>query len=654
MITPAYREVPLSSITPKGWLQTLLENQRDGLTGHLEVAGKPFGVLGWKYDTDERSKIVWEPYEQDGYWVDGMVRTALLLNDDTFLAKARESIDFVLENADEDGYLGHPHLKELAPPEETWSYARRRRWAHAVFFRAFMADGMEEDRKERLVQALERHYVNTDYPHVELREVCNVEIMLWVYQQTGNTKLLDMAVSDYKEFNAKYADEVASLKALTSDEKPVGHGVTYNEMAKLGAVLYRFTGDEELLAASIKGYEKLEDYQVLVDGVCSSSEHLRGKDPLDSHEICDISDQTWSQGYLLLATGDCKWADRIERACLNAGPGAVTDDFRALQYFSCPNQVVADAESNHNKQFCGKHHMSYRPRPGTPCCPGNVHRYMPNYGARMWMHKDDGRLMKVFYGASEFVTEVGDKQVRIEEQTDFPFSADVELTIHTEGRIDLSLGLRIPGWAQGATIAINGEHIEANLDSCQFYHLDRTFTDGDTIQLFFPQHITSTNWPGGGIALERGPLVYSLPVSADKQVDPKDPNQTEDFPAWNMYPTSHWAYGLGSDSAEKAEVVERNASGYMYSVEGAPLILRVPASRLKGWDIERHSELVDENKGADDIQAHREVRKGNFQFTPTLPDPNKIAGMVDGEEVIDLVPYGCTTLRMTIFPEVTI
>ncbi|MGO9479398.1 MAG: hypothetical protein ACLP7I_15825, partial [Limisphaerales bacterium] len=35
----SFKEIPITSIQPSGWLRTYLETQRNGLTGHLEVAG---------------------------------------------------------------------------------------------------------------------------------------------------------------------------------------------------------------------------------------------------------------------------------------------------------------------------------------------------------------------------------------------------------------------------------------------------------------------------------------------------------------------------------------------------------------------------------------------------------------------------------------
>jgi DUF1680 family protein len=73
--------------------------------------------------------------------------------------------------------------------------------------------------------------------------------------------------------------------------------------------------------------KKLDRDHMLPDGVPSSSEFLAGKNPLNSHETCDITDYTWAMGYLLMATGDAQWADHIEKAVFNAGPGAVSKRF---------------------------------------------------------------------------------------------------------------------------------------------------------------------------------------------------------------------------------------------------------------------------------------------------------------------------------------
>ncbi len=75
-------ELPLKDIHPQGWLLKYLMNQRDGLTGHLEAAQFPFNTASWMApDGEKLYKGGWEAYEQNGYWIDGMLRCSFLIND---------------------------------------------------------------------------------------------------------------------------------------------------------------------------------------------------------------------------------------------------------------------------------------------------------------------------------------------------------------------------------------------------------------------------------------------------------------------------------------------------------------------------------------------------------------------------------------------
>ncbi|MBQ2286810.1 MAG: hypothetical protein II252_05895 [Clostridia bacterium] len=64
-------EVGIKNIVPNGWLHTFLENQADGLTGNLEVAGYPFNCCSWDTPNAKKEKEQfprWWPYEQTGYY----------------------------------------------------------------------------------------------------------------------------------------------------------------------------------------------------------------------------------------------------------------------------------------------------------------------------------------------------------------------------------------------------------------------------------------------------------------------------------------------------------------------------------------------------------------------------------------------------------
>lgn len=646
-----FHELPLTALEPEGWVRSYLERQRDGLTGHLEAAGFPFNTIGWAGPSiPEHTRDFWGPYEQTGYWVDGMVRCGHLLRDDFLLGKAKQSIDYVLEHPDTDGYLGPQAVK---PGVRTMN-----RWVHAVFFRALMAHA-EATGDRGIVDAMAAHYLSGTCEHYWGREICNIEAVLWIYERTGDERLLQHAVEAYEKFNAHFAKSEMTVENMLSEARGTEHGVSYNEIAKLGAVMYSYTGNERFLQATVHAYEKLDRDQMLIDGVVSSSERLRGKDPLDSHETCDIADYTWSIGYLLMATGKAEYADKIERACFNAAPGAVRSDFKGLQYFSCPNQVVSDKSSNHNKFFYGREWMSYRPNPGTECCPGEVNRIMPNYVARMWIRGGEDEIIAALYGPSRVTVPMGPAQqeVTIVEETAYPFSERIDFTVRTAAPVEFTLMLRIPGWCNGAKILLNHELLDLPAAPGSFVQITRTFANNDRVALVLPMEFKVSHWPHGGIGVERGPLVYALRIEEEWQVDEDDPRSTEDFPAWNLYPASRWNYALAIDvdnPSRDIELIRRDYSPDPWTIDTAPIMLRVPARRVAGWRVDKYSTITSlcTEIGAPDEPCQERTLKGRFLFTPQLPDPDTLPARLSRKvEMVTLVPYGCTKLRIAIFPK---
>lgn len=639
-------EIGLKCLSPEGWLRRYLEVQRHGLTGHLEVAGYPFDGAGWaSTGVEGKQGDVWWPYEQTGYWIDGMIRCGHLLGDQALVDKARKHIEFVLSHASEDGYLGPAFMRE---PRSNG------RWPHAVFFRAMQAEHSASGDK-RIPQALARHYLSGSNDHTVTRDVCNVESMLWAYERTGNERLLQAAVAAFEGYNRKQPEAPTTLKQMLSDAVADEHGVTYNEIAKLGAILYLHTGNKRYLAATVNAYRKIDRDHMLADGVCSSSEFLAGRDPLASHETCDIADYTWAVGYLLMATGEARYADKIEKAVFNAAPGAVkSDDFKALQYFSCPNQVVADHRSNHNLYFRGSNWMSYRPNPAVQCCPGEVNRIMPNYAARMWMKDRQGGIVAALYGPSVLNTVVGGEAVTIVEETQYPFGEHIDFSVRTGAPVRFAFRLRIPSWCRAPEIQINGKRLRKTLKAGSFVTIERAFAQNDRISLRLPMEVATTRWPQGGVSIERGPLVYALKID-EAWIEDEEHGCTRDFPAWRVYPRSPWNYALCLDAKtvrQAVEIVRHPVAAHPWTLAQPPIELRVPARKVAGWRT-THTRRVWRR---DNLRPPHDMRdyyhRGDFMLTPPLPDPATLPKRLSRRlETVTLVPYGCTQLRISVFPQ---
>ncbi len=632
-----FSEIRINKIKPEGWLKAFLDSQATGLTGNLEVAGYPFDRIGWdRFDVDttkSNDNPGWWAYEQTAYWLDGMTKLAELIGDRKLRKKAGKSFEYVLENADPDGYLGPKLLKAT----DGWN-----RWPHVVFFRSLMAKYSATGDKN-LLDAVCRHYKECKTDHSSARDVMNIEIMLWAYMQTGDIELLSMAEKAFADYNEKCRDDNC-IKAQMSNNKAYAHGVTYNEYSKLGAILYICTGNREYLKPSIKAYKKIDRYHMLPDGLHCSNEFLLDNNYMQSHETCDVTDYTWAIGYMLMATGDGEYGDKIEKCIFNAGIGAVEENFKALQYLSSANQIILDKTSNHADFLQGDKWMSYRPNPGTECCAGNVNRFMPNYCARMWMKKGNS-LVAALYGASE----VSHNGVTVKEDTAYPFEDDIRFVFSMKNEKKFSIYLRIPAWCKNPSIKLNGEDIAFNVKK-GFAEICRVFNNSDVLTLSLPSEIEVKKWGKDGIYVEKGPLLYTYGMKGERHIDESEEKSTPDFPAYNIYPDKPWNYAILPE--EGFEFSKEDASDKPWSVETAPLRITCKARRVHSWKLKTRK-IIHPVYNLYTRPWVRETKKGKFLFTPPYPSKEAIKkGGLGESETITLVPYASAKVRITVFPQI--
>jgi hypothetical protein len=641
----ALRALSPGAVRPEGWLRLLLEKQAAQLGSQLPQVSWPFTEAYWagKENAEPGKNDAWWPWEQKAYWIDGATRLAIVLQDEKLMAQARASIDYTLSHAGEDGYLGP---KEFEEPTGNFH-----RWPQNVLFRGLAAlwdaqpapGGTETI---EIAEAMRKHFLNDPASYgTPVRNVTNIEGMLWCYERTGDPALLVLAEKAWNDFQAGPAiDADTDISALRvfADMPIHAHGVTYAESMKLPAILYLYTGKEEYLKFAEAAERRIFDHHLLIDGIPSTTEYYAYRTALDSHETCDISDHTWSWGYMLMATGDAVWADRVERACFNAAPGAIKNDWKALQYFSCPNQFLATLNSDHNVKEHGRM-MAYQPNPGqrTACCGGNVHRIFPNYAIRMWMKTHDGGLAAVLYGPSKVKASVGagNEPVEIEQRTNYPFEEQIYFTIKAARTVTSPLSLRIPAWCAAPRLTVNNVPVAVERTAKGFAVLRRDFHPGDVVALTLPMKTAVTHWPQNGVGIEHGPLVYSLAIAEKWTTLVEENYTTAEFPSWEATPMSAWNYGLALNPAKLDAEFEFKRSpipkeGFDPWVN-PPTTLTVPARKIEGWELLANP---------DDPSQ---------KFTPPLPvlSESKVSETV---ESLTLVPYGSTQLRMTIFPAVKV
>jgi DUF1680 family protein len=231
-------------------------------------------------------------------------------------------------------------------------------------------------------------------------------------------------------------------------------------------------------------------------------------------------------------------------------------------------------------------------------------------------------LVAVAYAPCEVRTILRGIEVHIIEETQYPFRGTVRFTINPATPISFPLQLRIPAWAAGTKITVNGKPGPDTVPS-SFVPIERTWKSGDQVSIVFPMRPRVSRWFNDSVAIERGPLVFSYGIG-ENWVKLGDRGMTAD---WQIFPTTAWNYALSLDAnaPDKSIAVEEKEVGESpFSAHNTPVRLKVKAHKLPEWRAE---------DGAANVLPQ----------SPVVSD--------QPEETITLIPYAAAKLRITAFPQ---
>jgi uncharacterized protein len=423
------------------------------------------------------------------------------------------------------------------------------------------------------------------------------------------------------DWEAQFADFQYTAKTEKKDAGLANHGVNNSMAMKAAAVWWLLTGNEKDRESLDLMLRALDRYHGLPSGIFSADEHYAGLDPSQGTELCAVVEAMFSLETDISILGNPALGDRLEKIAYNALPGTLTDDAWAHQYDQQPNQVMVSLANRRWSTNAADSNI-FGLEPNFGCCTANMHQGWPKFAAHLWMATGDGGLAAVAYGPSDVSTQVADGvPVSIRETTDYPFRENVSLGVKMDRPAKFPLVLRIPGWATGASVAVNGAALEG-VKPGEFFRLEREWHSGDLVELHFPMRVVNSTWYHNSIAVERGPLVYALKIGESWS----RLRQTGPVIDWEVYPTTPWNYALIVDPKNPAPsftVTELPAGSQPFSLEGTPVEISVKARRLPEWQME------DDSAGP----------------LPVSPVTSKTP-----VETVWLVPYAAAKLRITAFP----
>jgi uncharacterized protein len=624
----AFYILPLGSVRPRGWLRDQLRIQANGLGGHLDETWADVGPnSGWLGGTGES-------WERGPYFLDGLIPLAYLLDDQALKAKAQKFIDWTLEHQAADGMIG-------PSSNDDW-------WPRFVMLKA-LTQYHDTTGDARVIPVMDKYFQHqlSALPDRPLRDWARFRwqdellSVLWLYNRTGSAYLLDLARLLKKQgydWQAQYADfkytqritaeyikleEGGGLKDLAL----ATHGVNNGQAIKAGPVWSMVSGSPRDRSAALTMIAELNKYHGLPNGMFSCDEHLAGLNPSQGSELCTVVEYMFSLEHSLAICGDPSLGDRLEQLAFNALPGAFTDDMWAHQYNQEPNQVEC---SLHHKPWTtdGPESNLYGLEPNFGCCTANFHQGWPKFTTSLFMlsgaqqgDAEDG-LVAAAYAPCEVNTMLRGTAVRVIEETDYPFRGSVRFTVLPASPLNFPMQFRIPAWAAGASIVVNGKTAPVAPPGA-FARVERAWRSGDQVEIGFPMAPRVSRWFNNSIAIERGPLIFSYGVG-ETWVKLRPRGMTAD---WQVFPTTPWNYALNVDPdspGKSIAVTETEVGEGPFTSRHAPVRLTVKARQANQWRAE---------DGAAD---------------PIPPSP---VASDQPEETIALIPYAAAKLRITAFPQ---
>jgi hypothetical protein len=616
----AFNMLPLGSIRPIGWLRDQLQIQANGLSGHLDETWADVGDnSGWLGGTGES-------WERGPYFLDGLVPLAYLLDDARLKAKVQKWIDWTLTTQAPDGMIG-------PKSNDDW-------WPRMVMLKV-LAQYQEATGDARVIPALSRYfaYQLANLPQRPLRDwgkfrwQDNVLIVIWLYNRTGDPKLLELAKLLHKQgfdWQADFSDfkytqlitpEIIKLNegGGLKDFALATHGVNNGQALKVSPVWSLISNSDADRRALQLQLAALDKYHGLPNGMFSCDEHFAGLSPSQGTELCTVVEMMFSLEIALAILGDAALGDRLELIAFNALPGTFTDDMWAHQYDQQPNQVEC---SLHHKPWTtdGPESNLFGLEPNFGCCAANFHQGWPKFAASLWMASEDNGIVASLYAPCEVRATIGKTAVHLVEETNYPFRGTIRITVNPAAPVAFPLRLRIPAWAKGALIQINGKS-QSPPTAGTFARLERTWKSGDVVELTLPLEPRRLHGYNDSVSIVRGPLVFSYPI-AESWVKLRDRGMTAD---WQVFPAAQWNYALSMnmDSASAIHVEESPVGPTPFSLKHTPVKLQVGARKIPGW------QAVD----------------GVAEAVPKSP-----VASLEPEEKISLVPYAAAKLRITAFP----
>ncbi len=360
-----------------------------------------------------------------------------------------------------------------------------------------------------------------------------------LFRLTGNKEYLQLAEffldqrgkpHDSEPYPAYTVFALYNNRRHVQDHKPVkeqseawGHAVRATYMYAGMADVAAMTGDKEYSEAIYRIWENVVGRKLyLTGGVGSRSETEAFGDDYELpnaeayNETCAAIGNVFWNHRMFLAHGNAEYIDVLERTMYN---GLVSGVSLSGDLFFYPNPLEAYGDYQRSPWF------------EVSCCPGNIVRFLPSVPGYIYARRN-GDFYVNLYVQSEVNTYLDGKKLRLRQETEYPWSGYVRMTIDPGTERKFRILLRIPGWVYNKPVPSDLYYFEnpgnadwtLNINGVPYMGIivngyiavEREWKKGDIIELKLPMDIhrvkahDKVKADSGRLALQRGPIVWCV------------------------------------------------------------------------------------------------------------------------------------------------
>ncbi len=373
-----------------------------------------------------------------------------------------------------------------------------------------------------------------------------------LYRTTRDKKYLDLAerfINNRGKYTVEHhsttegypiGDMVQERTPLRESNEAVGHAVLALYYYAGAADVYAETGEQALIDALDKLWENVTNKKMFVTGAVGQAHYgaSTNRDMIEEgfideymmpnmtsyNETCANLCNAMFSYRMLGLHGQAKYADIIELVLFNSGLSGISIEGKDY-FYANPLRMIHNTRDYHA-------HENVTETPDREsylhcfCCPPNLVRTIAKVSSWAYSLSENGVAVNLF-GSNQLNTRLLDgSALKLTQQTEYPWDGRVKITIQECKEAPFEVLLRIPGWAEGAKVLVNGHDAGIDVASGKFARIERQWRKDDVITLDMPMEIHLVEGHPrieevrNQVAIKRGPVVYCI-ESPDLPADTK-------------------------------------------------------------------------------------------------------------------------------------